>query len=63
MKGQCREIIRSKWRTRELALTELLRHATVVSDPVRLAYLNAEAAKNKGKTEGSAPRVRRRPGP
>jgi hypothetical protein len=62
MKGQCRATIRPTWRTREMAVTELLRHATVVSDPVRLAYLNAEAAKNKGKTEGGAPRVRRRPG-
>src|SRR5271154_1161 len=63
MKGKCRTTIRPTWRTREMAVTELLRHVTVVSDPVRLAYLKAEAAKNKGKNEGSPARVRRRPGP
>jgi len=46
-----------------MAVTELLRHVTVVSDPVRLAYLKAEAAKNKGKNEGGPARVRRRRGP
>jgi hypothetical protein len=60
MKNMCRSMTASTWRTRQLAVTELLRHATVVTDPRRLAYLNAEVAKNKPATTGGVLRVSRR---
>jgi hypothetical protein len=37
-----------------LAMTEVLRHARVVRDPNKLAYLNAEVAKRKAKAESDA---------
>jgi hypothetical protein len=63
MKNMCRSMTASTWRTRQLAVTELLRHATVVTDPTRLAYLNAEVAKNKATPKGAVIRVRSRPKP
>jgi len=35
-------------------MTEVLRHARVVRDPNKLAYLNTEVAKRKAKTESDA---------
>jgi hypothetical protein len=38
-------------RRRQLAVTELLRHARIVTDPEKLAWLDAEVARCKGKSE------------
>jgi hypothetical protein len=50
----CRKVSAPAWRRRQLAMTEVLRHARVVRDPNKLAYLNAEAAKRKAKAESDA---------
>ena len=52
MKQMCREIT-SSLRRRQLAVTELLRHARIVTDPKTLAHLNAEVARCKGESEGA----------
>jgi hypothetical protein len=52
MQRKCREIAAPTWRRRQQAATELLRHAKVVTDSNRLAYLKAEAAKWAARTEG-----------
>jgi hypothetical protein len=51
MRLQCREIATGTRRRREFAVTELLRHARIVTDPNHLAYLKGEAAKRKVRTE------------
>jgi len=52
MKQTCREMT-SSLRRRQLAVTELLRHARIVTDPKTLAYLDAEVARRKGGAEGA----------
>lgn len=52
MKQTCRELT-SSLRRRQLAVTELLRHARIVTDPKTLAYLDAEVARCKGGAEGA----------
>ena len=52
MKRMCRQFLTPLWRRRLLAVTELLRHATIVTDRKKLACLNAEVEKRKRKTEG-----------
>jgi hypothetical protein len=42
-------------------MTDLLRHARIVTDPKKLAHLNAEVAKRKASAEGEAGRARRHP--
>ena len=54
MQRMCRKISASAWRRRQFAMTEVLRHARVVRDPNKLAYLNTEVAKRKAKAEGDA---------
>ena len=63
MKRICREIAGPMWRTRQLAARELLRHATIVTDPDRLAYLNAKVVRQKARTEIDGLRVRSQMGP
>jgi hypothetical protein len=46
MKQTCREMT-SSLRRRQLAVTELLRHARIVTDPKTLAYLDAEVARRR----------------
>jgi len=58
MKRMCREIAGPTWRARQLAARELLRHATIVTDPGRLAYLNAKVVRQKARTEIDGLRVR-----
>ena len=53
MKQMCREIT-SSLRRRQLAVTELLRHARIVTDPKTLARLNAEVGRCKGEAENAA---------
>jgi hypothetical protein len=50
MKHRCRKM-RSLMRRRQLAVAELLRHARIVTDPEKLAGLDAEVARRKGKAE------------
>jgi hypothetical protein len=45
MKRVCRKIGTTTWRRRQLAMTELVRNARVVTDPNKLACLKAEAAR------------------
>ena len=52
MKQTCREMT-SSLRRRQLAVTELLRHARIVTDPKMLAYLDAEVARRKGEAKGA----------
>jgi len=51
MRQICRQAANS-WRRRQLAMTELLRQARIVTDPNRLAHLSAEAEKHKGRNQG-----------
>ena len=48
MKRMCRRIATTTWRRRQLAVTELLRNARVVSDPVKIASLKAKVARRDG---------------
>ena len=52
MKQTCREMT-SSLRRRQLAVTELLRHARVVTDPKMLAYLDAEVARRNAGAEAA----------
>jgi hypothetical protein len=45
MKRVCRKIATISWRRRQLAVTELLRNARVVSDPIKIASLRAKVAR------------------
>jgi len=54
MQRKCRKIAAPAWRRRQLAMTELLRHARVVTDPNKLACLNAEVARRKARAESDA---------
>jgi hypothetical protein len=47
MKRMCQQRLTSSWRRRQLTSEELLRHARIVTDPEKLAYLNAEAKKQR----------------
>ncbi len=53
MKRLCHETATQTWRRRQLAVTELLRHAKIVTDPITLEYLNAQVALRRSKSEGS----------
>ena len=61
MKATCRATTPT-WRARQTTVGELLRHATVVTDPSKLAYLHAEFAKKRNTVEGETLRKGRRPG-
>jgi len=52
MKRRCHETMTQTWRRRHLAVTDLLRHAKIVTDPIRLEYLNAQVALRKASAEG-----------
>jgi hypothetical protein len=41
----CRETMTQTWRRRQLAISDLLRHAKIVTDPNTLKYLKAQAVK------------------
>jgi hypothetical protein len=51
MQRTCRKVSAPAWRRRQLAMTQLLRHAGVVTDPNKLACLNAEVARRKARIE------------
>jgi hypothetical protein len=62
MKDRCREMTSSR-RRRQLSVTELLRHGRIVTDPEKLACLDAEVARRKGKAEGDRLRAKPEPAP
>jgi len=47
MKRMCRETVAQEGSKQQLALTELLHHARIVTDPERLEYLKARVLKRK----------------
>ena len=61
MKASCRATTPT-WRARQVSLGELLRQATVVTDPGKLAHLHAEFEKKRNTLEGETVRKGRRPG-
>jgi hypothetical protein len=54
MQRLCRKLTAPIWRRRQLAVTELLRRARVVTDPKKLAWLNATVATGRARTESDA---------
>jgi hypothetical protein len=60
MNGMCRETVTQIWRRRQLAISDLLHHAKVVTDPNILRHLNAKVAKRKAAIQGEVPAVGRR---
>jgi hypothetical protein len=58
MKRACRRIAPTTWRRRLLAMTELLRNASIVTDPNTLARLKAEVATRKTRNESELIRIK-----
>jgi hypothetical protein len=61
MRSLCHNTTTQTWRRRQLAVTELLRHAKIVTDPITLEYLNAQVALRRARAEGDRQRARRQP--
>jgi hypothetical protein len=61
MRRLCHNTTTQTWRRRQLAVTELLRHAKIVTDPITLEYLNAQVALRRARAEGDRQRARRQP--
>lgn len=61
MKRLCHETMTQTWRRRQLAVTELLRHAKIVTDPITLEYLNAQVALRRERAQGDRQRARCQP--
>ena len=59
MKRMCRHWLPS-WRRRQVSSAELLRHASIVTDPEKLAYLNAEVEKRRANSKANEDAVSRR---
>jgi hypothetical protein len=59
MKRMCRELITPSWRRRHLSSADPLRHARIVTDPEKLAYLNAEVEKQKANSKANEDASRR----
>jgi len=51
MRGQCRGRMGQSWRRRQRASQELLRHFRIVTDPVKLADLYAEAKRQRANAD------------
>jgi hypothetical protein len=54
MKRRCRGFPKQSWLRPNLTWQQLLPHAVIVTDPKKLAQLNAALAKRKQETEGDA---------
>ena len=54
MQCSCRKTTAATWHRRQLAMTELLRRARVVTDPKKLACLQAQVATRKASSESDA---------
>ena len=61
MRSLCHNTTTQTWRRRQLAVTELLRHAKIVTDPITLEYLNAQVALRRARAEGHSRRARYQP--
>ena len=61
MKRLCHERMTQTWRRRQLAVTDLLRHAKIVTDPITLEYLNAQVALRRARADGDHQRARYQP--
>lgn len=61
MNRMCRETVTQIWRRRQLAISSLLHHAKIVTDPTVLQHLNAKVEKRKALTQGELARVARQP--
>ena len=61
MNRMCHETMTQTWRRRQLAISDLLRHAKVVTDPRTLEHLNAQVAKRESAIECELPCVGRQP--
>ncbi len=61
MRRLCHVRMTQTWRRRQLAVTELLRHAKIVTDPITLEYLNAQVALRRARAEGDTQRARCQP--
>jgi hypothetical protein len=61
MKRLCHEMMTQTWRRRQLAVTDLLRHAKIVTDPITLEYLKTQVALRRAGAEGDPQRARRYP--
>jgi hypothetical protein len=59
MKRMCRELITPSWRRRHLSSADPLRHARIVTDPEKLAYLNAEVEKRRANSKANEDASRR----
>ena len=51
MKHRCRRFLASSRRSRQLTWQEIFPHARIVTDPTKLALLNAEVAERKRKED------------
>jgi hypothetical protein len=61
MRRLCHDTTTQAWRRRQLAVTELLRHAKIVTDPITLEYLNAQVALRRARAEGARQPARWQP--
>jgi DnaJ-domain-containing protein 1 len=61
MRRLCHDTTTQTWRRRQLAVTELLRHAKIVTDPITLEYLNAQVALRRARAGDHSQRARRQP--
>ena len=61
MQRMCREVASHAWRARQRAAAELLRHARIVTDPIKLAFLKAEVLKRRARPEGDRLRAGHKP--
>jgi hypothetical protein len=53
MKRMCRELITPSCRRRQLSSADPLRHARIVTDPEKLAYLTAEVEKRRANSKAN----------
>jgi hypothetical protein len=60
MKRICREPMTPSWRRRHLSSADLLRHARIVTDPEKLAYLNAEVERRRANSKANEDAASRR---
>jgi hypothetical protein len=57
----CRTTVTHTWRRRQLAISDLLRHAKIVTDPNTLQHLNAQVAKRDAAIKVELMRAGRKP--
>jgi hypothetical protein len=58
MKRLCRKFLVPSWRRRRFDCGELLRHIRIVTDPKKLAYLNAEVERRAREEQAESKRNR-----